>query len=86
MEVIVSVCFIMPRHQKVAGYYVISSEILSVRPSVCSHEHIHMWLVMSIFNTWVANDSCEASHFRVFIWTYKWYKGGNPSNLKKNTT
>ena len=27
--------FIMPRHQKVAGYYVIPSEILSVRPSVC---------------------------------------------------
>ena len=26
--------FIMPRHQKVAGYYVIPSEILSVRPSV----------------------------------------------------
>ena len=25
----------MPRHQKVAGYYVIPSEILSVRPSVC---------------------------------------------------
>ena len=25
---------IMPRHQKVAGYYVIPSEILSVRPSV----------------------------------------------------
>ena len=24
----------MPRHQKVAGYYVIPSEILSVRPSV----------------------------------------------------
>ena len=27
-------CFFMPRHQKVAGYYVIPSEILSVRPSV----------------------------------------------------
>ena len=27
--------FFMPRHQKVAGYYVIPSEILSVRPSVC---------------------------------------------------
>ena len=27
--------FVMPRHQKVAGYYVIPSEILSVRPSVC---------------------------------------------------
>ena len=26
--------FVMPRHQKVAGYYVIPSEILSVRPSV----------------------------------------------------
>ena len=26
---------IMPRHQKVARYYVIPSEILSVRPSVC---------------------------------------------------
>ena len=26
--------FFMPRHQKVAGYYVIPSEILSVRPSV----------------------------------------------------
>ena len=51
--------------------------------NVRSHEHIHMWLVMSIFNTWVANDSCEASHFREFIWTYIWYKGGNPSNLKK---
>ena len=25
----------MPRHQKVAGYYVKPSEILSVRPSVC---------------------------------------------------
>ena len=25
----------MPRHQKVAGHYVIPSEILSVRPSVC---------------------------------------------------
>ena len=58
----------------------------SVRPSVRSHERIHMWLVMSIFNTWVANDSCEASHFRECIWIYKWYKGGNPSNLKKNTT
>ena len=27
--------FFMPRHQKVVGYYVIPSEILSVRPSVC---------------------------------------------------
>ena len=32
-------CFIMPRHQKVAGYYVIPSEILSVRPSVCLSVH-----------------------------------------------
>ena len=31
--------FIMPRHQKVAGYYVIPSEILSVRPSVSTHHH-----------------------------------------------
>ena len=29
------IVFIMPRHQKVAGYYVIPSEILSVRPPVC---------------------------------------------------
>ena len=29
-----SAWFFMPRHQKVAGYYVIPSEILSVRPSV----------------------------------------------------
>ena len=29
------ICIFMPRHQKVAGYYVIPSEILSVRPSVC---------------------------------------------------
>ena len=29
----------MPRHQKVAGYYVIPFEILSVRPSVSAHHH-----------------------------------------------
>ena len=31
--------FVMPRHQKVAGYYVIPSEILSVRPSVRPSVH-----------------------------------------------
>ena len=40
----VNTCTIfMPRHQKVAGYYVIPSEILSVRPSVrpsvSAHHH-----------------------------------------------
>ena len=34
-EKLIRPSFFMPRHQKVAGYYVIPSEILSVRPSVC---------------------------------------------------
>ena len=48
----------MPRHQKVAGYYVIPSEILSVRPSVCLGEHlgsrglfVYDYAVYSIKNT-----------------------------------
>ena len=74
---------IPPANYVCGGVYCFHVVHPSVFPSMCSHERIHMWLVMSIFNTWVANDSCEASHFRVFIWTYKWYKGGNPSNFKK---
>ena len=61
----------MPRHQKVAGYYVIPSEILSVRPSVCLSVRPS---VSAHHHSCIGNSSY--SFWRILLKLYRCFKDG----------
>ena len=63
--------FVMPRHQKVAGYYVIPSEILSVRPSVRLSVRPS---VSALHHSCIGNSSY--SFRRILLKLYRCFKDG----------